>query len=212
MNLFRAALAAFALMVICNGFAQGIFSIGYNLGRFTAPQRNFDVLEYEFRNAIPGFKIPQYLYGASLGARIGEDNYFAEVLITNRRNSSKNYQYVGSDGNTYEYEVKMRLRTLNLGMAAGTDVIKFGASLDLGMFKLFKKNGQAGTKPQWENFYDDHSLFMGMTFFMPVQLDMLEVRPYYQVSFVRHEFALGYDRYAHRSGNIGLNISLVIGD
>lgn len=212
MNVFRAYLVGFAVVFSCGSLAQTSYSIGYNLGRFSSAQRNFEVLEYEFRQVMPKFSVPSFQYGASIGARMGEDNYFFEVVFANKKSTTGTHRYTGSDGLSYDYKLKTRLRTMNLGMAYGTEVIKLGFSLDVGMFKIFKRNGQSSADLKWENFYDAHSLFTGMTFFVPVQVGALEVRPYYQASFHHEEFRAGSTYFAHRSDNFGVNISIVISD
>lgn len=195
------------LLLSSAGQAQFNIAFGYNAGAFTTPQRNFEILEYSYRNVMPGFKVPNFLYGASVGFRLEDDNTLAEFLFTHKKMTTHKYDYVGSDGETYDYKLKMQLRTLNFGFAFGIENLKLGVSMDIGRYRAMRKNGMSSDDPEWEKYYGMNTWFGGFTFFAPIRLGVFELRPYFQMSWFVDKF--GVSEHTHRSDNIGINLSYV---
>ncbi|TNE53888.1 MAG: hypothetical protein EP338_10190 [Bacteroidetes bacterium] len=193
--------------------AQFKVSVGYNLARFTTPQRNFEILAFETNRIQPGLKIPNMLHGASLGFRFGDEGFLLEFLFTNKKFKSSEFNYFDeSHQEDYRYQIKTRLRTFNAGIAMGGDVVKIGASLDVGGFKIFSKNlpvSEFNQKP-WNRFYGSHSFFTGYTIFVPITMEIVEFRIYYQGAFFYDDF-LGFRNYTHKANNFGANLSFLIG-
>ncbi|MBK7130014.1 MAG: hypothetical protein IPM74_17550 [Crocinitomicaceae bacterium] len=195
------------LLISAAGQAQVNIAFGYNAGMFTTPQRNFEILEYSYRNVMPGFKIPNFLRGPSLGFRMEDENVLAEFLFTQKTMSTSKYDYVGSDGETYDYKLKMQLRTINFGFAFGGESMKIGVSMDVGRFRAMKKNGISSDDPAWEKYYGMNTWFGGFTFFAPIRVGVFELRPYFQMSWFVDKF--GVLGHTHRSDNVGINLSYV---
>lgn len=191
-----------------------LISLGYNLGRFVTPQRNFEVLAYETNLIQPGLDFNTFLRGASLGIQLhGEERFFLEFLFTNKKNKSSLFEYYNvGRGADYKYQIKSRLRTLNIGMAMGSQFIKCGVSFDAGLFKILNKHVPSDefSSAKWERFYQSNSSFIGFTLFVPIQLVVVEFRPYFQAAFFYDDFLAGRSA-THKSSNFGINMSILLG-
>lgn len=184
--------------------------IGYNVGMFTPQQRFFTVLEYKTDRDYPeaDFNMPNFTKGLSLGFRGGDDNYFVEVLLSNKLLRSSRAQAENSHGELHAWKVKLKIRTLNFGAAFGNEFVKIGGSFDMGMFKIKQKYApvESFDTEGWDKYFGSHAPVMGLTLFSLIQLDDFQIRPYFQFEFFRSSF-FGAGSSAN---NAGVLVSIVL--
>ena len=107
---------------------DGGWVVGYNIGMFTPKQRYFTILEYKTDRDYPeaNFNMPNITRGINFGYQLGNENLFAEILLTNKVLRSSLAQANNSQGELHSWKVKLKIRSLNLGAAVGNENLKIG--------------------------------------------------------------------------------------
>lgn len=180
---------------------------GYNVGAFAYKQRPVQAMSYYWkRDYNMDFDVPNLLRGMYLGVEVGDYNWALEMGITNKKVKSPKSTFVNpTNSQDWAYKMRIRLRTFNLGFAAGTEELKFGASFDFGGFGVHEKSGpnDGFSNEKWDKRYGSVDLYTGSTFYLKIALDVIEIRPYYQIGW----WYPNWDKVTYTGNNFGININ-----
>lgn len=184
-----------------SAFSQTGFAVGYNMGFFPQPQRNIQVLTYEFNHAHPNYD-QKYNFGnvyqgfafsfckkaESKSMDIGMELMFSNRHIITTAEGADN------PGDTiFRRQVKMRMNTLGFGYYGQAGPLKAGFDFDLGLCQFYKKIAPKDSfkDESWKPIYNRPGfLTCGITFFFEIRLGIpdklgdIKIRPYYQMQML----------------------------
>ncbi len=197
------------------------FVVGYNLGAYVVAQPDLENRSVQWKEDLNmDFNVPNFNRGIALGFRLSDDNWFGEIMFSNKRMYSGKTTYIHpTSGEEQTYKLRFKLRTVNTGVAFGSPYLKFGASIDVGVIGADEKNAptEEFNKEKWNNvypkvlvkgdIYGGNTLFFSYTPFVDNINFQIEIRPYFQFSW----FKLSNSDTQFSGGNYGVNINILFG-
>lgn len=189
----------FSLFVLSHliTFSQIGVGIGYNIGSFTSPLRNMEVLTYEFNTAHPNyskkFEFKDFYRGYSfLFCKNMDDNFFdgfelswSQKIITSEAKGADN-----PSDEVYIRQVKVAYSTISAGYYGWIgDFAKVGVNYDMGSICSFSKKiapEESFKNARWSKIFSKRGFFdTGFTIYFEVNIvHILKIRPYYQWTMI----------------------------